>query len=103
MAGRRRVAWLVPVAALISGGLAAIASPVATAATPPTLNLKILLIGEGPGDVTTTAWRAALDSEGVPYTLVTAAGSAGSETVSLPALSSGSTGNYNGVVIADSP
>ena len=39
----------------------------------------------------------------MPYTLVTASGSAGSETVSLPALSSGSTGNYNGVVIADSP
>ena len=101
MLGHRQLAWLA--AALISGSLAGIASPVASAAGPPTLDLKVLLIGEGAADVTTTAWRAALDSEGVPYTLVTASGTAGSETVSLPALSSGATGNYNGVIIADSP
>ena len=63
----------------------------------------VLLIGEGSADPTTAAWQAALTSEGVPYTLVTASGSAPSETVNLPALSSGGTGNYNGVVIADSP
>src|SRR6266567_218755 len=104
MGGRKHITWLVPgVVALLSGGLAVVHAPVASAATPPTLKLKILLIGEGSGDVTTTAWRAALDSEGVPYTLVTASGSAGSETISLPTLSSGTTGNYNGVVIADSP
>ena len=75
----------------------------AAAATPAQLNLKILLVGEGSSDVTTAAWQAALNSEGVPYTLVTATGSAGAETVTLPALSSGNVGNYNGVVIADSP
>jgi hypothetical protein len=75
----------------------------ASAATAPTLNLRVLLIGEGSSDVTTAAWQAALTSEGVPYTLVTATGTAPNETVSLPALSSGTTGNYNGVVIADSP
>ena len=92
------------VAILMVGGLAATAGAGASAAaTPPQLDLKILLIGEGSADVTTAAWQAALDSEGVPYTLVTASGTAPSETVSLPALSSGSTGNYNGVVIADSP
>ena len=67
------------------------------------MNLKVLLIGEGSADVTTSAWQAELTSEGVPYTLVTAEGTAPSETVTLPALSSGTTGNYNGVVIADSP
>ena len=75
----------------------------ASAATSPTLDLKVLLIGEGSADPTTGAWQAALDSEGVPYTLVTAVGTAPNETVTLPALSSGTTGNYNGVVIADSP
>ena len=92
-------------AALAAGGLTTAAAPVTAAAAsgPPAVNLKVLLIGEGSGDVTTAAWQAALNSEGVPYTLVTAAGSAPSETVSLPALSSGGTGNYNGVVIADSP
>ena len=39
----------------------------------------------------------------MPYTEVDGAGGLGSETIALPALSSGSTGNYNGVVIADSP
>ncbi len=75
----------------------------AAAATPQTLNLKVLLIGEGPTDVPTAAWAAALKSEGVPYTEVDATGTLGSETITLPTLSSGSTGNYNGVVIADSP
>jgi hypothetical protein len=91
--------------ALAAGGLEATAGSGATAsaATPPTLNMKVLLIGEGSSDVTTAAWQAALTSEGVPYTLVTATGTAPNETVALPPLSSGSTGNYNGVVIADSP
>src|ERR1019366_3579559 len=73
------------------------------AATPPQLDLKILLIGGGSGDVTTAAWQAALNSEGVPFTLATASGASPDETVPLPALSSGNVGNYNGVVIADSP
>jgi hypothetical protein len=83
-------------AALAAAGLAA-------AAGPPTVNLRILLIGEGSADPTTAAWQAALTAEGVPYTLVTASGSAPSETVDLPALSNGGTGDFNGVVIADSP
>src|SRR5690348_7148274 len=94
-------------AALAAGGLAAagpeMIAPAAAASGPPAVNLRILLIGEGAGDVTTAAWQAALTSEGVPYTLVTATGTAPNETVDLPALSSGGTGNYNGVVIADSP
>ena len=92
-------------AALAAAGLTAMGGPAApaSAAGPPTVNLKILLIGEGSADPTTAAWQAALTSEGVPYTLVTASGSAPNETVSLPALSSGGTGNFNGVVIADSP
>jgi hypothetical protein len=75
----------------------------ADAATPPTLDLQVLLIGEGSSDATTAAWQEALTTEGVPYTLVTATGTAPNETVTLPALSSGNTGYYNGVIIADSP
>jgi hypothetical protein len=82
------------VAALAAAGLTVVGGPAATAsaAGPPTVNLRILLIGEGSTDPTTAAWQAALSGEGVPYTLVTASGSAPSETVSLPALSSGGTG-----------
>jgi hypothetical protein len=73
-------------AALSMAGLAAVAGGgVASAATPPTLDLKVLLIGDGPADPTTGAWEAALTSEGVPYTEATATGSIGSETVTLPA------------------
>jgi hypothetical protein len=93
------------VAVLAAGSLVASAGVgvAASAASPPTLGLKILLIGSGSTDVTTGAWEAALTSEGVPYTEVTATGTAPDQDVTLPALSSGSTGNYNGVVIADSP
>jgi hypothetical protein len=83
---------------------------VASAATPPTLDLKVLLIGEGTStngegstDPTTGAWESALTSEGVPYTEVDATGTAPSQTITLPTLSSGTTGYYNGVVIADDP
>ncbi|MCW2930892.1 MAG: hypothetical protein JWM19_1854, partial [Actinomycetia bacterium] len=75
----------------------------AAAAALPTLDLKVLLIGNGSSDATTTAWQSALGSEGVPYTLVTASGTAPAQTLTLPALSSGSTGYYNGVIIADDP
>ena len=71
---------------LAAAGLAATAGAGAvSAAAPPTLALKVLLIGEGSADVTTAAWQAALTSEGVPYTLVTATGTAPNEKVSLPA------------------
>ncbi|HZM55169.1 MAG TPA: hypothetical protein VFC03_09120, partial [Acidimicrobiales bacterium] len=73
------------------------------AAVPPTLNLNVLLIGTGSSDPTTAAWQSALSSEGVAYTSVTATGASGSETVALPALTTGSVGNFNGVVLADSP
>ena len=68
------------------------------------MDLKVLLIGSGSTDPTTAAWAAALSSEGVPYTEVTAAGTTPSETVTLPALTTNATtGNFNGVVIADDP
>ncbi len=104
--GRRGARWLglVLAAALSTAGLAAVAGAgVASAASPPTLDLKVLLIGNGATDPMTGAWEAALKSEGVPYDEVDGAGTAGSETVTLPTLSSGTTGNYNGVVIADDP
>ena len=85
------------------GGVGVAAAGAGAAGSAPVLDLRVLLVGGGSGDVTTLAWQAALDGEGVPYTLVTASGAVGSETVSLPALSSGSTGNFNAVVIADSP
>jgi hypothetical protein len=103
----RTTRWLgLGLAAVLSAtGLAAVAGPgAAAAASPPTLDLKVLLIGSATaGDPVTAAWAAALTSEGVPYTEVDASGSIGSETVTLPTLSSDSTGNFNGVILADSP
>ncbi|MFI6056233.1 putative Ig domain-containing protein [Streptomyces violascens] len=75
----------------------------AFADTAPQLDLKVLLIGGGQGDPTTLAWQNALDTEGVAYSLVNSTGDVGSETVSLPPLSSGTHGYFNGVVFADSP
>jgi hypothetical protein len=75
----------------------------AAATTPVTLDLQVLLIGNGSTDITTAAWQSALNEEGVPYTLVTASGTAPAETVTLPALSGGTTGFYDGVVFADDP
>ncbi|MGA2827584.1 MAG: putative Ig domain-containing protein [Streptosporangiaceae bacterium] len=106
----RAAAWLAAflVTVLTASGLAATGvtasiAAVAAAATSPTLNLKILLIGNGSADVTTAAWEAALKSEGVAYDEVTATGTSPNQAVTLPTLSSGTTGNYNGIVIADSP
>jgi hypothetical protein len=99
--------WLryaaVLVAVALSAMFAAAIQTTASAAGPVQLNLRILLMGGGAGDPTTAAWQSTLDGEGVPYTLVNATGGYGSETVTLPALSNGSVGNFNGVVIADSP
>ena len=78
--------WLLVLVAVAVVALAMNASG-AAAATPPTLNLKVLLIGQGPTDVTTAAWAAALKSEGVPFTEVDASGALASETITLPALS----------------
>jgi hypothetical protein len=96
---------------MVAGILGASAAS-AVAATSPTLDLKVLLVGDGASDPTTAAWVSALASEGVPYTEVDATGATatagtttatGSWTVTLPALSSGTTGFFNGVVIADDP
>ena len=103
--GRRGARWLgLGLAAVLSTtGLAAVAGAGPALAATNTLNLKVLLIGNGASDPTTGAWAATLASEGVPFTQVNAAGTAPNQTVTLPALSSGTTGNYNGVVIADDP
>ena len=74
------------VATLVSAG----ARP-AGAASPPALDLRVLLIGDTATQTTaTSAWESTLSSDGVAYTLVTASGAYGSETVTLPTLSSGS-------------
>ncbi len=94
----------------VTGGLLAASALAAPTPAPPSVNLKVLLIGSGSADPTTAAWESALSSEGVPYTEVTAGntGTLGSWTASLPALTNGASvttgiGNYNGVVIADNP
>ena len=96
--GSRLLVALLATLLVLPAGLI-LATARASAATPPTLNLRVLLDRRGrrqPSDATTAAWAKALASEGVPYTEVDATGAAGSETVSLPALSSGSTANFNG-------
>ena len=60
------------VTVLATSALPATTASAATASL--TLNLKILLIGNGSADVTTAAWEAALKSEGVAYDEVTASG-----------------------------
>jgi hypothetical protein len=95
-------------AAMALALLSALAIPAqidsASAAAPARLTLNVLLIGNGTSDPTTAAWQAALTSEGVAYTLATAAGTTyGTETVALPALTNAGVGNFNGVVFADSP
>jgi PKD repeat protein len=75
----------------------------ALAAGPNTLNLRVLLIGDGNASPETGAWAAALTSEGVPYTEVDTTGTAPAEMVNLPILSTGTTGNFNAVVISGSP
>ncbi len=89
-------------AAMVTSMLAATGSS-AWAVTQNSLDLRVLLIGDGSADVTTAAWESALTTEGVPYTEVDATGTSPSQTVALPTLSSGTTGYFNGVVIADSP
>jgi hypothetical protein len=89
----------------VTGGLLAASALGAPTPAPPSVGLKVLLIGSGSADPTTVAWESALSSEGVPYTEVTATntGAPGSWQVALPALTNGTQGNYNAVVIADSP
>ena len=82
---------------------AAVPAGSAGAATPPTLDLRVLLVGAGSTDPTTAAWAAAMNSEGVAFTEVDAASGPSGQTVALPALSSGTTGDFNGVVLADQP
>ncbi len=92
--------------ATLAGMVGAPAVSASAATTTNTLNLKVLVVGGVGGaanDPTTAAWDAALTQEGVPYTEVDASGTSGAETVGLPPLSSGATGNYNGVIIAGSP
>ena len=106
---RPRLAAAISIA-MVAGSLAASSGSEAFAATPNTVDLRVLLIGDGASDATTAAWASALTDEGVPYTEVDADGASskrdqhcsGSWTVALPALSSGTTG-FNGVVVADSP
>src|SRR5664280_2182814 len=95
---RRSVVVLAMTTVLVAT-LVSVVARSAAAATPVQLNLNVLLIGTGSSDPTTAAWQSALSSEGVAYTSVTASGG----TVSLPALTTGSVGNFNGVVLADSP
>src|SRR5664280_2470417 len=100
---RRSVAVLAITTVLVAT-LVSVAARSAAAAAPVQLNLNVLLIGTGSSDPTTAAWQSALSSEGVAYTVATAAGTTyGTETVALPALTTGSVGNFNGVVFADSP
>ena len=79
----------------VTGGLLASSALATPTPAPPSMNLKVLLVGGVGGaaaDPTTAAWAAALTSEGVPFTEVDATGTAGSEAVALPALTTGTTG-----------
>jgi hypothetical protein len=88
-------------ALLIAAPLATLIATSPASATPNSIALKVLLVGNGVSDPTTAAWEAALSNEGVSYTEVDANTSETPWTLSLPTLSSGSTGDFDAVVIAD--
>ncbi len=100
-----RSAITVTMACLLGLTMLSVVAKAAASATPVELSLNVLLIGAGSTDPTTAAWQSALSQEGVAYTEVTATNTAtyGSYAVTLPALTTGSVGNFNAVVIADSP
>jgi len=89
----------------VTGGLLVASALAAPTPAPPSVSLKVLLIGSGSSDPATVAWESALTTDGVPYTEVTATNTAtlGSWDAALPALTTGTLGNYDAVVIADSP
>jgi len=103
---RRFISLLAVTSVVVMAGLVgAVTSTAAHAAPGQALDLRVLLIGQNGGDATTQAWQSELTSEGVAYTLVVAQGAAGSETVSLPALTdpnNSSHGFYDGVVVVPS-
>jgi len=103
---RKRIVSLVAATCVVMAGLAGVVGSSAAHAAPgQSLDLKVLLIGQNGGDPTTAAWQSELTSEGVAYTLVTAQGSPGSETVNLPALTDPDNSNhglYDGVVVVPS-
>ncbi len=104
---RNRIALAITLsAAMIAPGLSVSPAAAATTATV-TLGLRLLLIGEpasaGVADPTTAAWESALATDGAQYTEVDAVGTAPNQTITLPTLSTGTTGYFNGVVFADSP
>ena len=72
-----------------------------------TVDLRVLLIGGTGGaatDPTTAAWATGLKNQGVAFTEKDATGTLGSETVTLPTLTSSAThGLYNAVVFAGKP
>lgn len=94
-------------ALLVAAPLAAfVGAAPASATTPISVALRVLLIGSGASDPTTAAWVAALTNEGVPYTEVDATGTSGAWTVTLPPLTAAGNPNeglFDAVVIADSP
>jgi hypothetical protein len=97
------VAALIVVVGILGG--VSIAQPAAKASGAQRLDLRVLLLGQPGNDPTTQAWTSALTKQGVPYTLVTAQGSPGSETVDLPNLTDPNDadhGLFDGVVLTAS-
>src|ERR1039458_1962130 len=93
ISSRKIIALAVTAAMVVGFSSATITAPFWAPAN--TLDLRALLIGEGPSDVTTAAWESALTTEGVPYTEVDATGTSPAQTVVLTTLSSGTTGYFN--------
>ena len=102
-----KIAAAIGTSAAMIGTGAFVAPAGAATVTTTTMALRVLLIGEPPTanvvDPTTSAWESALTTDGVQYTEVDAVGTAPNQTITLPTLSTGTTGNFNGVVFADTP
>ena len=106
--GLRHLTSLLATALMFGGAIApALSQQSAHALTAgDTVDLRVLLIGNSGGatDPTTAAWAAGLTSQGVAYTEVNGVGTVGSQTITLPTLTSSPThGLFNAVVFADKP
>ena len=53
---------------MVAAMLGPLGVPASVASAAPTLELRVLLIGDSASDPTTGAWESALADEGVPYT-----------------------------------
>ena len=99
-----RTTALLTVAVVFGAAAIPALTPSATAlSATQTVDLRVLLIGTT-SDPTTAAWETGLTNQGVAYKEVDGVGTLGSQTITVPTLTSSAThGLYNAVVVTGKP